>query len=87
MITSGQQAVNSVATMIDGRSVKNSYLHIHNHDNTKDLFVGDKNVTINNGFKIMKQDSLEIFLPPLNDLYVVSDGGPHTISWLRVEVD
>lgn len=87
MITSGQQSVTAVPTKIDGRSTKNSYLHVHNHDNTKDLFVGNSDVTINNGFKIMKQDSLEVYLPPLNDLYVVSDGTSHTISWIRIEVD
>ena len=87
MITNGQQAVNGVPTMIDGRSVKNSRLYIHNNDNTKDLFIGASNVSTTTGYKLLKQESVEIFLPPLNDIYVVSDGSPHTISWLRVEVD
>lgn len=87
MITNGQQAVGGVATMIDGRSTKNSRLYIHNNDNTKDLFIGDKNVSTANGYKLLKLESVEVYLPPLNDLYVVSDGSPHTISWLRVEVD
>lgn len=87
MITNGQQAVGGVPTMIDGRSVKNSRIYIHNNDNTKDLFIGNATVSTTNGYKLLKQESVEVFLPPLNDLYVVSDGSPHTISWLRIEVD
>lgn len=87
MITNGQQAVGGVPTMIDGRSVKNCRIYIHNNDNTKDLFIGNSSVSTTNGYKLLKQESVEVFLPPLNDLYVVSDGSPHTVSWLRIEVD
>ena len=87
MITNGQQAVSGTATMIDGRSTKNCRLYIHNNDNTKDLFIGNQTVSTTNGYKLLKQDSVEVYLPPLNDLFVISDGSPHSISWLRVEVD
>ncbi len=87
MITNGQQLVGGTPTMIDGRSTKYSRLYIHNNDNTKDLFIGDKNVTVNSGYKLLKLESVEVDLPPLNDLFVISDGSPHTISWLRVDID
>jgi hypothetical protein len=87
MIKNGQQSVTGTATMIDGRTTKYSRLYIHNNDNTKDLFIGNSNVTANNGYKVLKLESIEIDLPPLNDVFVVSDGNAHTISWLRVEID
>ena len=87
MIKNGQQSVTGTATMIDGRTTKYSRLYIHNDDNTKDLFIGDRNVTANNGYKLLKLESVAIDLPPLNDVFVISDGNAHTISWLRVEID
>lgn len=87
MITNGQQSVTATATMIDGRSPKYSRLYIHNEDNTKAVYIGNSSVTVANGYHLLKEESVEIYLPPLNDLFVISDGTPHTISWLRVEVD
>ena len=87
MITNGRQAVGASPVKIDGRSNVYSRLYIHNDDTTKDLFIGGPNVTVNNGFKIGKLSTEEFDLPPLDDIYMVSDGGAHNVSWIRIEVD
>jgi hypothetical protein len=86
MITNGRQAVTATANIIDGRSSKYSRLYIHNDDNTKDLFIGGPGVTITNGLRLLKSESTSFELPPLTDIYVVSDGSSHNLSWMRVEI-
>lgn len=87
MITNGRQIVGTTAVKIDGRSTKYSRLYIHNDDTTKELYIGGQDVTVNNGFIIEKLGQEEFDLPPLNDIYMVSSGANHSVSWIRVEVD
>jgi len=87
MITNGRQSVGATAVKIDGRSTVYSRLYIHNDDTTKDLFLGGPNVTVANGYKIAKLATEEFDLPPLNDIYMVSSGASHNVSWIRIEID
>lgn len=87
MITNGRQTVGTSRVMIDGRSHKYSRLYIHNDDTTKDLYIGGPNVTAANGFIIAKLGQEEFDLPPLTDIYVISSGANHTVSWIRIEID
>jgi len=87
VVTNGRQTIGTVATKVDGRTTQNSTLYIHNDDTTKDLFIGSENVTANNGFKIGKLESRAFYLPPLNDLYMISSGASHSVSWIRIEQD
>ena len=87
MITNGRQSVGTAAVMIDGRSTKSSRLYIHNDDTTKELFIGGPGVTTANGYLIGKLGTEEFYLPPLNDIYMVSTANGHTVSWIRVEID
>tara|TARA_R110000868_G_scaffold121118_1_gene321408 strand:+ start:5811 stop:6077 length:267 start_codon:yes stop_codon:yes gene_type:complete len=82
-ITSGQITVGTSAVQIDGCSNNPSRLHIHNNDNTNDLFLGDQTVTISNGLRLPKLDSIELVLNPAESLYAISAGGSHAVSWLR----
>ena len=87
MITNGRQSVGTAAVMVDGRTTQNSTLYIHNDDTTKELFVGAEGVTPANGFIIGKLESKEFYLPPLNDVYMVSSGSSHNVSWIRIAQD
>jgi hypothetical protein len=82
-ITSGQQTIGTSAQLIDGISPNPSRLHIHNMDNTKQLFIGNGSVTIGNGLALQKLDSVELVLNPGESLYAISESGSHLISWLR----
>jgi hypothetical protein len=85
-ISSGQQVIGLTPIAIDGVSTNPYRLHLHNNDNTKALFVGNSSVTIANGMKMNGGEVLEFIISPNEQLYVVSDSGTHTISWLRIDV-
>ena len=83
MITSGQVSVGTTPVQIDGTSVSNFKLHIHNMDNTDTLFLGGPDVTVNNGLGIPKLDSIELECYPLEAVWVVSTKAGHLISYLK----
>ena len=39
-LTSGQTTVGTVAVQIDGADENPSFIHLHNNDNTKTLYLG-----------------------------------------------
>ena len=83
MISSGQLSVGTAATLIDGLEVNPFRLHIHNHDNTDSIYLGASNVTTSTGLKLLKQDSIELIINPLEALYAVSSQAGHVISYLK----
>lgn len=85
-ITSGQITVGLTPSAIDGVFTNPYHLHIHNNEQTKNLFIGGPNVTITNGLQLSGGDSLEVTIAPNDQLFVVSDSGTHLVSWLRMDV-
>ena len=83
MISSGQLSVGTAATLIDGLEVNPFRIHIHNHDNTDSIYLGASNVTTSTGLKLVKQDSIELIINPLEALYAVSSQAGHVISYLK----
>lgn len=84
MITSGQLTVGTAsAVLIGGSSAGASKIHIHNHDNTLNIFLGDATVTTSTGLRLLKEDSIELNLYPGESVYAISNGGNHTVSYLR----
>jgi hypothetical protein len=80
---SGQTSVGTAATLIDGVAYNNPVsLHIHNNDNTDAVYIGGPDVTISNGLKLLKEDSLEITLHQANTIYCVSSKSGHIVSWI-----
>jgi len=83
-LTSGTVAVGTAATLIDGIPSSNPvHLHIHNNDNTDNLYLGDSTVTTATGLVLTKLDSFEIILRPGNRLWAVSSKGGHVISFIK----
>lgn len=85
-ISSGQVTVGTVATYITGADPNPAYVHIHNADNTKTVFLGGPGVTITTGLNLLKEDSFEIFLHPGRALYAVIQTGTSTLSWLKQQI-
>ncbi len=83
MISSGQVTVGTAPTLIDGLEVNPFRLHIHNHDNTDAIYVGASDVTTTTGLKLVKEDSIELIINPLEALYAVSTKAGHIISYLK----
>jgi hypothetical protein len=86
-ITSGQITVGTSAIQVDGCSANGSRLHVHNNDNTQDLFLGNSSVTSSTGLRLMKLDSIELVMNPAESLYAISALGSHAVSWLRQTQD
>ena len=82
-ITSGQTSIGTAVTLIDGLEVNPFRLHLHNNDNTTDVFLGGSAVTTTTGLKLIKQDSMELIINPLEALYAVSSKEGHIVSWLK----
>jgi hypothetical protein len=83
VLSNGRVSVGTTATAIDG--VHNQYAHIilHNDDNTDAVYIGGPGVTTANGLVLQKEQTFEIGLGPLEQLYAVSSKEGHSISFLR----
>jgi len=81
-ISSGQVAVGTAATVIDGTCTMPFALQVHNDDNSDDLFLGGPDVTITTGMRVNKLEQLRIDMNPLDKLYAVSSKAGHQVSFL-----
>ena len=83
MISTGQAAIGLTATAIDGVSTTESKITIHNNDNATDIWIGGPDVTTSNGLLLLKEQSYQFNLMPLEQLYAVSNKTGHIISWMK----
>jgi len=83
MISAGQASIGLTATGIDGVSNTESIITIHNNDNSTNLWIGGPNVTVNNGLLLLKEQSYQFYLKPLEQIFAVSNKTGHVISWLK----
>ena len=83
MISTGQAAIGLTATAIDGLSNTESKITIHNNDNSTNIWVGGPDVTTSNGLLLLKEQSYQFNLMPLEQLYAVSNKTGHIISWMK----
>ena len=83
MLTAGTTVVGVTPTLIDGREVNPFRIRIHNNDNTAAVYLGGSAVTTSNGYLVLKEESIDLILNPLEELYAVSDKAGHVISWLK----
>jgi hypothetical protein len=84
-ITSGTFNVGLTPVQVDGNSVQPAHMHIRNNESTKTLFIGNGTVSIANGLPIDKLTTIEFTLPPGEAIFMVSDSGTHSVSFLRIE--
>lgn len=82
-ISNGQIAIGTVATAIDGVWQNPSRIIIHNNDNATNIWLGNSSVTNLTGLLLLKEQSYQIDLEPLEQLYAVSNKAGHIISWMR----
>lgn len=81
-LLSGQLSVGTTPTKIDGQSNNPVVLHIHNDDNTDNLYIGNQTVTPTTGMIIPKLDSIELTMHQGNTIWCVSTKNNHTVSWI-----
>lgn len=83
MLTSGTTVVGLTPTLIDGLEVNPFRLRIHNNDNTAGVYLGGSAMTVGTGYLLLKEESIDLIINPLEALYAVSDKAGHVISWLK----
>ena len=83
MLTAGTTVVGLTPTLIDGLNVNPFRLRIHNNDNTADVYIGGSAVTVNDGYRVLKEESIDLIINPLEALYAVSTKNGHVVSWLK----
>lgn len=81
-ITSGRIAVGLTPTYIDGTDIQPMQLFIHNDDLNSDVWFGGADVSSTNGFRVVKNENLDITLLPGNHLFAVASKPDHYVSWL-----
>ncbi len=82
-ITSGVITVGTVPSIIDGTSNSNFRLIVHNNDNTDAVFLGSSDVSISTGLQLLKQETIQLEMNPLESVFAISDKAGHTISFLK----
>ena len=84
MITTGQMTVTTTRQVLDGTDHNPYRLVLHN-SGTNSVFLGNQDVTKDNGFNLHTNSTLTLELPPLTTLYAISASGTHEISWMRID--
>lgn len=85
-ITTGQVIVTEgPAVQLDTSSVSNFKMMLHNMSNTDNLFVGNQDVTPTTGFEVHSHAYLTLECQPNDAIYVCSDSGTHTLSWMKIQ--
>ena len=83
MISNGWTTVGLTATPIDGVHNQPMRITIHNNDNSTNIYLGGADVTITSGLLLLKEQSYQFTLNPLEQIYAVSNKTGHVISWMR----
>ena len=84
-IHTGQLTASTTSQQIDGNNTGWSHLHIRNNDNTKNVFIGNSNLTIDNGLQLDPKAWVDFDLPPGDAISIVTSDGTSSISWLRID--
>jgi hypothetical protein len=83
LVSNGWTSVGLTATPIDGVYNQHARLTIHNNDNSTNIFIGGPGVTATSGLLLLKEESYQFELGPLEQLFAVSTKTGHVISWMR----
>lgn len=82
-ITTGHTQVLTTPVQIDGTSTNYSQIRIFNASNDKTVYIGNHEVTINNGYGLTKLDQFDFELHPGESLFVVAEAPGATVQWIR----
>lgn len=81
-IEAGNVTVGTAATKLVGPHTNPVHVIFRNNDTTKDVRIGDSDVTATHGLVLAKQDKLEFTLYPGNALYGITSSGTAEVSYL-----
>ncbi len=76
-VTVGVTATAIITDDSDGQQVV-----IRNMSSSRSVFIGDSDVTINNGHELVKNGSIDLFLGPREEIYGVVAADTETVCYL-----
>ena len=82
-LTSSQVTVTTSPTLLIAAENNPVLVHLHLHDNTDNVYLGNSTVTTSTGLRLIKQDSFEINLAPGNSLYAIITTSTATVSVIK----
>lgn len=82
-ISSGQVTVGLTPTPIDGTHNSNFKLTIHNMNNDDSIYLGNSDVTPLNGLQLLKLETIQLQLNPLELIYAVSTKENLKLGYLK----
>ena len=82
-LTTSQETVTTSPTLLIAAENNPVLVHLHLHDNTDNVYLGNSTVTTSTGLRLLKQDSFEINLAPGNALYAIITTGTATVSIIK----
>ena len=86
-VSNGSVSVGTAATVIPVSSPNPYELHVHNDDNTDEVFLGGPGVTSTDGLQLSKLESMTLLMRPADRLFAVSTKTGHSLSWLAITKD
>lgn len=82
-ISSGQVEIGLTPTLVDGTYNSNFKLTIHNMNNDDSIYLGGPDVSITNGLQLLKLETIQLELNPLESIYVVSTKTGLKLGYLK----
>ena len=82
-LSNSQVTVGTAVTLIVATNSNPILVHLHLHDNTDNVYIGNESVTTSTGLRLVKQDSFEMSLMPGNALYGIITSGSATVSVIK----
>ena len=82
-ITTGQVTVGLTPTVIDGTFNSNFRLLIHNMNNDDSIYIGGSGVTPETGLQLLKFETIQLELNPLEKIYAVSTKENLKLGYLK----
>ena len=82
-LSSSQVTVTTSPTLLVAGETNPVLVHLHLHDNTDNVYLGDSTVTTSTGLRLIKQDSFDMNLAPGNSLYAIITTSTATVSVIK----
>jgi hypothetical protein len=82
-LSNSQVTVTTSPTLLVAGETNPVLVHLHLHDNTDNVYIGNSTVTTSTGLRLDKQDSFEITLAPGNSLYAIITTSTATVSVIK----
>lgn len=82
-ISSGQVTVGLTPTLIDGTYNSQFRLTIHNMNNDDSIYLGDETVSPTTGLQLLKLETIQLTLNPLERIYAISTKPDLKLGFLK----